>query len=54
MLLDCLLIQEYLKYVVQSEKPPSLARQAFLTYRNQHCQQARRFDCVLIVMCQKA
>ena len=54
MLLDCLLIQKDLQYVVQLKKPPNLARQAFLRYRrNRHCRQTRPFDCMPFVTCQK-
>ena len=55
MLLDCFSIDSKIFIICSPvKKPPNLARQAFLRYRrNRHCRQARRFDCVPFVTCQK-
>ena len=55
MLLDCFTIDSKIFIICSPvKKPLNLARQAFLRYRrNRHCRQARRFDCVLVVTCQK-
>ena len=55
MLLDFFSIDSKIFIICSPVKQPrNLARQAFLRYRrNRHCRQARRFDCVPFVTCQK-
>ena len=55
MLLDCFSIDSKIFIICSPvKKPPNLAKQAFLRYRrNRHCPQARCFDCVPSVTCQK-